>query len=111
MCTTFVQRIRLRRNFDQIELIDARKNIDIAQYYRKKNMSLDDGMVVVLGDSEYYGADAINTLALLSSSSDLFNRMNAIIFSNTTVSRIIYPVLKVGRAFLLRMLGRRKIDD
>ncbi len=111
MCKSFVQHIRLRKNFDQIELIDARKNPDTAQHYHQKGMGLDDGMVVVFSDTEYYGADAINALALLSSSSDIFNKMNAFIFKNKIVSRALYPSMKMGRSLLLKALGRRRIDS
>lgn len=110
MCTTFVRRIRLQQNFEQIDLVNARNDRDTAQHYRQKGMSLDDGMVVVVGESEYYGADAVNALALMSSSSDLFNRINATLFGNAALSRALYPVLKLGRAILLKVFGRGKID-
>ncbi|MBX2886801.1 MAG: DUF393 domain-containing protein [Granulosicoccus sp.] len=111
VCTAYVRHVRLRQNFSQIKLVNARENLEIAQRYRDKGMSLDDGMVVLLDDSEFYAADAINVIALLSSSSGLFNRLNALIFRHQPVAKIFYPLMKSGRALLLRMLGRSKIDQ
>jgi len=103
--------VRLKRNFGQLQLIDARKDQKIARHFYQKGMSLDDGMVVRIDDSDYYADDAINVLALLSSSSGLFNRLNALIFRHKAVSKALYPMMKTGRALLLKVLGRNSINQ
>ena len=111
VCASYVKHVRLKRNFTQLELVDARKNQEIARHFSRRGMSLDDGMVVKIADAEYYADDAINVLALLSSSSGIFNRLNALIFRHSSVSKALYPVMKGGRALLLKLLGRSKIDQ
>lgn len=66
-------------------------------------------MVLKLGGRYYHGADCIHALALLSSSSGLFNRINAKVFRSPQLSRVLYPVLRAGRNTVLRLLGRTKI--
>lgn len=51
----------------------------------------------------------MNLLALLSTPSSTFNRVNGLIFRSPTASRILYPVLRAGRNATLRLLGRRRI--
>jgi len=49
-------------------------------------------------------------LALLSTPSSGFNRLNAALFRSPTASRLLYPVLRAGRNAVLRLLGRGKIE-
>ncbi len=111
LCAAYVRHVRLKRNFSRLELVDARKDQEIARHFYQKGMSLDDGMVVRIADSEYYADDAIHVLALLSSSSGVFNRLNALIFRCAPISKALYPVMKMGRALLLKLLGRGSIDQ
>jgi hypothetical protein len=48
-------------------------------------------------------------LALLSTSSGSFNRINALVFSRPRLARVLYPVLRAGRNLLLRILHRSKL--
>ena len=111
LCNAYVRHMRLKQNYGTVELVDARENIKVAQQYKNKGMSLDDGMIVKIDDSEFYGPDAVHAMAMLSSSSGIFNRVNSLIFSNARVSKFLYPVMKTGRAALLKLLGRSKINS
>ena len=72
---------------------------------------MDEGFVLKIGDRFYHGADAIHTLALLSTPTGIFNRLNFLIFKSESLSRTLYPILKSGRALLLLMLGKRKLNN
>lgn len=111
VCSAYVKHMRLKQNYGVVELINAREHLDVAQQYQNKGMSLDDGMIVQLDGAEFYGPDAVHAIAMLSSSSGVFNRLNSLIFSNARISKVLYPVMKTGRAMLLKLLGRSKIDD
>jgi hypothetical protein len=48
-------------------------------------------------------------LALLSTPSGVFNRVNGRIFSHPRLARALYPVLRAGRNSLLRILNRPQL--
>jgi hypothetical protein len=68
-------------------------------------------MVVKMKGQLYYGADAMQTLALMSSRTGIFNRLNYWVFRSAIVSGLLYPLLKVCRNLLLKSLGRTKINN
>ena len=61
--------------------------------------------------SLYHGADALNIMARLAPKQGLGNRLNRLMFGNSTFSRLVYPLLRGGRNTLLKLLGRTKIRD
>lgn len=77
---------------------------------RARHLDLDEGMVLLLHDQCYHGADCLNALALLSSRVGWFNRLNHALFRHPRLARVAYPALRAGRNVILRILGRRPID-
>jgi predicted DCC family thiol-disulfide oxidoreductase YuxK len=108
-CSAYVKYMRVRDGVGQLHLIDARAGSRLVQEIRAAGYDLNDGMVLKVGNSYYHGADCVHALALLSSRSSLFNRLNAAIFASPRLSRIVYPILRAGRNATLRLLGRTKI--
>ena len=74
-------------------------------------LDVDDGMVLKMGDSLYYGSEAIHALALISSRSGVLNRLNYRVFGSPALSRTLYPVLRRGREMLLRLLRKSRINN
>lgn len=74
-------------------------------------LDIDQGMVLLAGDEVYYGADAMHALALMSSRSGIFNRANYWIFRRRTLARLLYPLLRSCRNFLLKLMGRTRINN
>ncbi len=109
-CSRYVRLVRLKETLGHVALIDAREGGPQVEEARKAGLDLDDGMVPKLEGRLYHGADCIHMLALLSTPSSRFNRLNAALFRSHTASRILYPVLRTGRNAVLRILGRSKID-
>lgn len=91
--------------------IDARDDSDVLREVTARGLDIDEGMVVRIGDRIYYGADAINVLARLSSGSGWFNRFAGATFRSPAVARTLYPVLKALRNLLLKALGRSRINN
>lgn len=56
-----------------------------------------------------YDGECLNRLALMRSGSDIFSRLNYLLFRSARLSRITYPALRAGRILTLRLLGRTKI--
>lgn len=108
-CTRYVRFLRLREAVGAVDLVDARSDDTRVAAALDAGYDLDEGMIVSLNGAVYHGADCIHRLALLSTSSGLFNRLNAFWFRSPTVSRVLYPLLRACRNAVLRLLGRGKI--
>jgi len=94
-----------------IKRINARSDDALVKQAKDAGIDLDEGMIVLHDGKMYHGADALNVMARLAPNSGFGNRLNKLFFSNATVSRISYPVLRAGRNTLLKLLGRKKIRD
>jgi predicted DCC family thiol-disulfide oxidoreductase YuxK len=93
-----------------VRRIDARSDDALVRQAVEAGLDLDEGMVLVHDGKLYHGADALNRMALLAPKTGFRNRLNRLLFSNPTMSRISYPALRAGRNTLLRLLGRSKIS-
>lgn len=111
VCRNYTQHLSIKQAAGTFELLNARDNPPIVQEINALNLDMDDGFVLKIGDRFYHGADAIHTLALLSTGTGVFNRMNFLVFRSKTLSRFLYPILKTGRAMLLAMLGTSKLNN
>ncbi|MGB5397972.1 MAG: DCC1-like thiol-disulfide oxidoreductase family protein [Gammaproteobacteria bacterium] len=110
-CNAYCQLVRIRESVGELKIIDAREHSDVLVEITGQGMDIDQGMVLKTGDQLYYGADAIHALALMSSRSGLFNRFNYWMFKSKTLSSWFYPVLRFCRNWLLKILGRTKINN
>lgn len=108
-CAAYLKMVRLREAVGNVKLINVRENESILQEVIGKSFDIDEGMVLKLDGKYYYGSDAANAIALLSTSSGIFNSFNAFIFRSKKLSRLLYPVLKAGRRASLTLMGRKKI--
>lgn len=109
VCSTYTRYMRLKEVAGKVQLVNARDGGTWVEDVRKRGLDLDEGMVLVYGGNYYHGADCIHMLAMLSSGSGAFNRLNAAVFRNRGLARTLYPVLRTGRNLLLRLLGRHRI--
>ncbi|MEL6227378.1 MAG: DCC1-like thiol-disulfide oxidoreductase family protein [Pseudomonadota bacterium] len=108
-CARFAAYTRLRETVGTLRLVNARDGGSEADEARAAGLVIDEGMVLKLDGRLYHGDACLNRLALLSSRSGFFNRMNYWAFRSPTFARLSYPVLKNGRALALRLLGRGKM--
>lgn len=110
-CSRYVELVRLREAIGPVKLINARSGGALVDEVRAAGFDLDDGMVLKLDGRLYHGADCIHMLAMLSTPSGWFNRLNAAVFRSSGVSKLLYPVLRAGRNTVLRLLGRSKLNQ
>jgi predicted DCC family thiol-disulfide oxidoreductase YuxK len=94
-----------------IRRINARSDDALVKQAKEAGVDLDEGMVVLHEGKMYHGADALNIMARLAPERGLRNRLNRLLFSNATASRLSYPLLRAGRNTLLKLLGRKKIGE
>ncbi|MEC7763869.1 MAG: DUF393 domain-containing protein [Pseudomonadota bacterium] len=108
-CSRYVAMVRLRDAAGPVELVDARSDHPAARRVKDAGFDLDEGMALIDGDTIHYGDEVVHRLALMSTGSDAFNRLNARIFRSRSAARLLYPVMRFGRNTTLTLMGRRKI--
>ncbi len=110
-CDNYCQVVRIREDVGELILLDAREPSAVMDEITALGWDIDQGMVLKMGSQLYYGSDAIHALALISSRSGFFNRMNYWLFKSKLLSHIFYPVLRFLRNLLLKLLGKSKINN
>ena len=111
VCDTYCRLVRIEEAAGDLKIIDARESSDVLDEITARGLDIDQGMVLKMEGEIYYGADAIHALALISSRSGFFNRLNYLMLYSERVSRILYPVLRGCRNLLLKILGKTKINN
>lgn len=110
-CSNYVALLNLRKAFPGLQLLNAREVSDhpaVAQV-KSRGLLIDDGMALVDGTNIAHGADAIHALACGRAANTLFARINRLVFRSSSRSRLLYPLLRAGRIFTIKMLGRNKL--
>lgn len=110
-CDNYCRLVRIREDIGEIVLLDAREPSAILDEVTALGWDIDQGMVLKMDSQLYYGADAIHALALISSRSGFFNRVNYWVFKSSRLSHIFYPLLRFLRNLLLKLLGKTKINN
>lgn len=111
VCANYARMVGIRQNVGELKLVDARRDSEIMREVTAQGLDIDQGMVLKMGETLYYGADAMNALALISSRSGIFNRINYWLFRSKRLSTILYPPLRTLRNGLLKLLGRTRINN
>jgi len=109
-CSRYVRFLRLRESAGKVQLVDARDGGPIVERLVQAGYDLDQGMVAEMAGRTYHGADCIHFLALMSTESGVFNRVNAVVFSRPMLAALLYPLLRCGRNLALMLLGRNKLS-
>jgi predicted DCC family thiol-disulfide oxidoreductase YuxK len=110
-CDFYCQLVRIRESVGELKLIDAREPGSVMDEITAAGLDIDQGMVLKMGDTLYYGADAIHMLSLIGNRSGVFNRINYRIFCSRTSARLVYPVLRFSRNMLLKLLGKTRVNN
>lgn len=110
-CNAYCQMVRIRQSVGEFKLVNAREDTEIRLQITAQRMDIDQGMVLKMGANWYYGSDAIYMLALLSSRNGLLNRLNYRLFKSKQLAKWLYPLLRFFRNLLLKLLGKRKINN
>src|SRR5688500_15749276 len=111
LCHAYCQVVRIREAVGNLRIVDARESSEIMQEITNMGLDIDQGMVLKMDDQIYYGTDAIHALALISSRSGIFNRVNYWIFRSKHISKILYTLMRAGRNILLKILGKTKNNN
>jgi predicted DCC family thiol-disulfide oxidoreductase YuxK len=104
-CTNFVRLMTLRQSIGRVDLVDARSGAAVVNDLQSKGYDLNEGMAALYGDKVYYGADAVSLISLLAGDGNWGAKSLARLLRNSRRARFLYPLMKVGRRFVLRVLG------
>ena len=110
-CNFYCKLIRIRESVGNLVLIDAREPGPLMNEITAAELDIDQGMVLIVGDRMYYGADAIHALSIMSTRSGIFNRVTYWVFRSKVMSSILYPILRAARNLLLKILRKTKINN
>ena len=110
-CTHYVKLLRLRDSVGRVELTNLREDTALRAELSQNGFDLDQGMVIEMNGRRLGGADATHALALMSTPSGAFNRLNKLMFSVPLVSSVLYPILRTGRWLTLFAMGRKSIAE
>ncbi len=110
-CDFYCKLVRIRESIGKLILVDARNPSSFMDEITAAGLDIDQGMVLILGDRMYYGADAIHTLAIMGTRSGAVNRLAYLFFKSRAASSVVYPVLRSCRNLLLKILRKTKINN
>ncbi len=110
-CDQYVRVMRVRESVGRFEIINARDDTPVMREITAAGLDVDEGMVLKMGDTLYYGSDAIHALALISSRSGIINKLNYWIFRSRWISGVLYPILRACRGVLLKLLHKTRINN
>jgi predicted DCC family thiol-disulfide oxidoreductase YuxK len=109
LCDAYCHHIQIPDSVGKLRLVNARRPVSNREARMLNGLNVDEHIVLQLRNVRYVGADAMHVLALLSTRSGLLNRVNYWIFRSRRRSRGLYPILRVGRSVLLKLLGRDRL--
>lgn len=108
-CSAYVKMLRLRESVGTVALINAREDHPEVRRVKSLGLDLQEGMVARYAGRDYYAEECLTLLAMLSTGSGGFNALTAWMFKSARRARLMYPVMKTGRAITLKLLGRKPI--
>jgi predicted DCC family thiol-disulfide oxidoreductase YuxK len=111
LCRNYSQAVRIRQSLGPLHLVNARNDAAICNELQRRQLDIDQGMVLKLGDNWHHGAEAIHMLAMISSRSGLFNRFHYWLFKSPGRTKFMYPFLRACRNALLTLLAKTKINQ
>src|SRR5690606_25736464 len=97
-----------------VNLINLRQHATDRMRLESLGFDLDEGMVLDLHGHLYSGGDAVHQLALLTTGSNFFNSAVSTLLRRHLIAKLLYPLLRLGRATTLLVLDRptlRTHDD
>lgn len=111
VCRLYSRHVGVNERDGRLERVDAREPGELLDVISDAGLDLDEGMVVRVDGQLYFGAEAVHELAKMSAGGGLLDRFIAFVFRSQRRARFFYPVLKACRNLLLKLLGRKRIDN
>jgi predicted DCC family thiol-disulfide oxidoreductase YuxK len=108
-CTSYVRLMALKAAVGEVDLIDARIPGAVVRSLGERGYDLNEGMAAIYGGKIYHGSDAVVLISSMTGVRGGMGRVIAALLRSPARAKVLYPVLKTGRRFVLAVLGRPKI--
>lgn len=89
-----MRHLRLVESIGPVTNVNLREHADTVTLLREHGFEPNQGMVFVHEDQFYFGSDATQAIALLSTKSSLLNRLNSLVLKYRWTNKLLYPVMK-----------------
>lgn len=109
-CSRYAEFTRLRAEFGEVHLMDARDHLDLTRKLLLLGFDLDDGMAAIAGKRLYFGSEAVAFLARNSRAHGVLDSAFLQLHRSNGRAAKVYPLLRASRNALLWLLGRSKIN-
>lgn len=104
LCKSAALALRIKQDYGTLHLLNAREELhQLIEQVNARGLSLDEGMVIVDGESFYHGKDALIFMARYGDNKGLFNRGNKWLFRSASVAAFLYPIMRSVRNVLLKL--------
>lgn len=112
LCTNGAAAIRMKKEFGALKIINAREldDTELLESLRERNLDLNEGAVFIYNGNFYFGADALNIIAIMSEPHGLFNNLVIRALKSKNMAIVVYPSLRAIRNFLLFVRGKKPIQ-
>ena len=109
MCENAAHALRIKKNYGDIHLINARDATDdpLMVEILRRGYDLDEGMVIYAEETFYHGKDALRFMAKSGDVKNIFTAMCKGLFWSDTIASLTYPWMRATRNWLLK---RRKVE-
>jgi predicted DCC family thiol-disulfide oxidoreductase YuxK len=107
VCNAYIGVARLREIYPGLRILNARAEPSLVEDMRQRGFEINEGMILSLDRTIYFGAQATRMIAAFGQSSPSIWRRTALgLVGAASWARRLYPWLNGGRRLLLRLLGR-----
>lgn len=100
-CDNYVKMHKMRLAIGQVSLVDARSNHPAVEACWQLGYDLNAGMIFSFENKIYFGADAINQIALLTEKLGFWQKIINAFFRSKFIAKLCYPLMRAGRGLVL----------
>ena len=105
-CRNYVRLMELRKAIGTVDQVNARTPHPAVMKFVELGYDLNEGMAAIYGGKIYYGSDAVVLLSSMTNGRGWAGRFLAVLLRRPARARFLYPYMKVGRHFALKILGK-----
>ncbi len=106
-CKEYSKYMQLRQKYE-VELLNAREYQDEILAFKEEGMNINEGFIVdfVTDGFVLQGAEAVQELDKSVNKTNILDKGISLIVGTPLFATVIYPIVKVIRIVLLRLIGR-----
>lgn len=104
-CNEYSKYVELRKIYD-IEIINAREELEKLNDFKDKGFDINHGMIIEYEGNIFQGSDAIKIIDKYIIKKGIVDRLMSLFIHLPGFKSIIYPIVKIIRLVVLKLLGR-----